>query len=294
MTVATDAPEATVVTEPGVYDLDIDTYHADPVPAGSLSASGARLLLPPSTPAHYRHERDHGRAPKREWDLGHAAHTLVLGVGPDIAPVDAPDWRTKAAKEQAAEAREAGAVPLLRHEFDQMQAMADALRQHPVAGPLADPGNVHVEQSLFWQDEPTGVWRRSRPDILPRRLSSRGRLVLADYKTAISADTESVEKAMHRYGYYIQAANAVAGAQALGLADTVAYLLIVQERTPPHLVHVVEPDAGALRAGAIDMRRALEIYARCAEENVWPGYETEIEQVGLPTWAAREYEQETW
>ena len=43
-----------VVDEPGVYDgLDEAAYHADPVPGGSLSASGAKLLLPPSCPALY-------------------------------------------------------------------------------------------------------------------------------------------------------------------------------------------------------------------------------------------------
>lgn len=38
------------ITEPGVYDLPAEVYHADPVEGGSLSSTGARKLLPPSCP----------------------------------------------------------------------------------------------------------------------------------------------------------------------------------------------------------------------------------------------------
>jgi hypothetical protein len=48
-----------LITEPGVYDIAEDHYHADPVPGGSLSNSGAKKLLPPSCPAKFAYEREH-------------------------------------------------------------------------------------------------------------------------------------------------------------------------------------------------------------------------------------------
>ncbi len=36
----------TPITAPGVYVIPADDYHADPVPGGSISASGARRILP--------------------------------------------------------------------------------------------------------------------------------------------------------------------------------------------------------------------------------------------------------
>ncbi|MBO0827768.1 MAG: hypothetical protein J2P24_08300 [Streptosporangiales bacterium] len=48
-----------MITEPGVYNLPAAVYHADPVPGGSLSQSGAKKLLPPSCPALYRYWADH-------------------------------------------------------------------------------------------------------------------------------------------------------------------------------------------------------------------------------------------
>src|SRR4051794_7548534 len=115
--------ERTVITEPGVYDIDDVTYHADPVPDGSLSSSGARKLLPPSCPAIFKYERDNPPASTKTFDLGHAAHKLCLGVGPDVVEVEADSWRTNAAKDRGEEIRAAGGVPLLTAEYQQVQDM---------------------------------------------------------------------------------------------------------------------------------------------------------------------------
>ena len=91
-----------VITEPGVYDIPEGAYHADPVPGGSLSRSGAKLLL--QSPAKFDWRRTHGVKPKRAWDIGTAAHTEVLGTGAEmVVPVDASGvpyeaWTTKDAK----------------------------------------------------------------------------------------------------------------------------------------------------------------------------------------------------
>src|SRR5215469_11135399 len=113
-----------VITEPGIYEIDEATYHGDPVPGGSLSSSGARKLLPPSCPAKFAWERENPPEPTKALDLGTAAHSLVLGIGKPLAWIDAEDWRTKAAKEWRDAARAEGSVPLLLHEFNQVDAMA--------------------------------------------------------------------------------------------------------------------------------------------------------------------------
>ncbi|HET8681267.1 MAG TPA: PD-(D/E)XK nuclease-like domain-containing protein [Micromonosporaceae bacterium] len=283
------------ITSPGVYDIPAETYHADPVPGGSLSASGARRLLPPSCPARYRWWADHHEPPRREYDLGHAAHTLILGAGPQLVVVDAGDWRTKAARQARDDAHAAGHVPLLTADHDTVQAMATALRGHPVAAALLDPARMWPEQTLIWRDHPTGVWRRARLDTLPRPDTSMGsRMILADYKTTgKSADPDSIERAVHDHGYHIQAAWYLAGVEALGLADTAAYLLIVQERDPPYLVTVAEIATGALRIGRQLARRAINTYARCVAAGRWPGYCDDVAYVSLPAWALRQHAEET-
>jgi hypothetical protein len=185
-----------VITEPGVYDIPEDVYHADPVPGGSLSSSGARKLLPPSCPALYRWERDHP-VPKRHFEYGTAAHRMVLGLGAEWVLLDYPDYRTKAAQQARDDARAAGAAPILGPELEQIRAMAEAIRQHPLAGPLLCREDVQPEQSLFWQDAGFGIWRRARLDAVRRG----GRLLVSDYKTARSAEKGQFARSVASYGY---------------------------------------------------------------------------------------------
>lgn len=290
----------TMITEPGVYDLPDAVYHADPVPGGSLSVSGARLLLPPSCPARYDYTRAHPeeRAPKPEFDLGHAAHLAVLGAGPELVVVEAADWRTKAAREARADAHAAGRVPLLPHQHEQVTAMAAALRCHPIAGELLDPMRMDAEVSIFWHDPRFGVMRRARLDAVSRP-DEHGAAVIVDYKSSRAADLQSISKALHNYGYAMQADWYRAGAIALGMVDPAwaRFLFVFQEVEPPYLVTVVEPDETALRIGGERNRRAIEIYRDCTESGVWPGYTPadEIPLVSLPRWVEREHEQpESW
>lgn len=291
MTAAACALDVTV-TEPGVVlGMSEADYHGDPVPEGSLSSSGARQLLPPSCPALFRWALDNPAPPKRTFDFGHAAHRHVLGTGPELVAVDAPDWRTNAAKAARDEARLRGAVPLLAHEMTVVEDMAAVLSAHPVAGAFLHPDRGEAEVSMFWRDEPTKVMRRARLDWLPT--ASTGRRIIADYKTAPTAEPAAFARSAAAYGYHCQAAWYLDGVLALGLADDAAFVFIVQAKEPPYLVSVVELDALALRIGRERNRRAIDRYLQCRTTDRWPGFCDDVELVSLPVWAEREYEQET-
>jgi hypothetical protein len=286
-----DPPEQAVTFEAKVYkDMPEDVYHGDPVPGGSLSASGAKLLLAPSCPAKYWHDRCYGEPPKRTFEFGTAAHQLILGTGPEIVLVDAPDWRKNAAREARDEARLTGKIPLLLSEFSQVQAMAAAIRRHPLASALLNPECGDAEQSLFWTDDRTGIWRRARLDWLPRPRPGR-RLIITDYKSCDKADEASARRGIANYRYYISAAQYIDGVRALGLDDDPAFLFVFQEKTAPYLVNVVGLDDKAIAAGRERMQAACEIWRDCTETGVWPGYEAHAEDdityISLPPWAER-------
>jgi hypothetical protein len=270
-----------VITEPGVYPMSHAEYLADPVPGGSLSSSGARMLLPPSCPALYRYRQDHPEH-KDVFDVGTAAHQLVLGTGPEIVVVDAPDWRSKAAKEARDEARTAGDVALLLDDYSRVVFMAEAIRRHPLAGPLLARSDVQPEQTLIWHDGEFGIWRRARLDA--HRSASR-RLLVTDYKTARSADPGQFARSAASYGYHAQASWYLDAVQAvLGERDA-AFLFVVQEKEPPYLVTVCELDYPSVQAGHALNRRAMEVYRDCREADVWPGYTDDVALISLPAWA---------
>ncbi|WP_405554271.1 PD-(D/E)XK nuclease-like domain-containing protein [Streptomyces sp. NBC_01171] len=279
---ATAAPAAgpEPITEPGIYDMDNETYHSHRY---ALSSSGARKLIEAS-PAHFRYEQDHPQPIKKIWDIGNAAHRLVLGNGPDLVRIDADEWRTKAVKEEVAAVRAEGGVPLKPSEWDQVHEMANALRRHPVASLLFDPEHGTPERSLFWRDDRTGVMRRARLDWLPNPRS--GRLIIPDYKTCVSAKPERLERVIDDLGYHQQDDTYRSACHALGIADeTSAFVFVCQEKTAPYVITVIEVNATARRIGAARNRRALETFAHCTATGYWPGYSDDVVPVALPGWA---------
>lgn len=285
------------ITDDGVYDGMSDAvYHGQKT---SLSSSGARQLLPPSCPAKFRWEQDHGRPPKRAWDFGHAAHQRVLGVGPELVVVQtgtkdgptgpAEDYRTKYAQQHRDEIRAQGMVPVLESELELVEGMAAAIREHPLARILFDPDlGGQPEQSFFWTDPAYGVRRRARLDWLPPTRTD-GRLIVPDYKTTTAADKRSCEKSIASYGYAQQDDWYRAVLRGLGVAEEPAFVFVFQEKEPPFLITVVEIDAPSLRVARTKNARALEVFAECMATGEWPPYSTDVELVSLPRWELIEH-----
>jgi hypothetical protein len=280
------------ITQPGYHALFPEAaYHDDPVPGGSLSSTGARKLLPPGCPAKFLWWTEHREPYRAVFEEGKAAHRKVLGVGPDLVLVDKARWDTNEVKAQLKAIRAAGNVPLKKPAMDMVDAMAAALREDPMARQLLDPAKGATELSLFWRDR--SVWGRARPDRLTRLRS--GRPVIVDYKTCASAAPAKVVKAIADHGYHVQGAFYQAGARALGLVgEDVGFLLVMQEKDPPHVVTVVEPDPTAMRVGAIRVREAFALYAECRASGRWPGYAEDVVLAELPPWETRELQGEIW
>jgi len=283
-----DVAAPVVIAEPGVYPvLDAEAYHADPVPGGSLSSTGARKILPPSTPAAFRWWQQNPEPPQSQAKLdGTVAHSIVLGCGAKVAVLDFDNWRTNAAKEAAAEATARGELPMLRKDYEPILAMAEELLRHKTAAKLFE--GAQAEVSLFWQDDVTGVWRRARFDLL-RQPQASGRLLIPDYKTGQSADPTAFAKSAANLGYHQQGSFYCDAAVALELTDDPVFLFIVQETTAPYLVSVVQLEPLHMRIGARLNRQAIDLYAQCKQRDEWPGYGDEIAHVSLPTWYTRDF-----
>lgn len=270
-----------MITEPGVYDIPENEYHADPVAGGSLSCSEAQLLL--ESPARYRYRKLAGEEHRDTFDFGHAVHGLVLGVGREVVVVDAADWRTKDARAAKVEAHAAGRVPILVDDWEVAKAMQAAVYDHPAAAALLDRDHGRPEQTLVWRDAASGVMLRALVDWLRDKPSS-GRLILADYKTTRDASARAFAKSAASYGYHQQAPWYCDGAKALLEVDA-ALVFIAQEHQPPYLVNVIELDATAQQIGRERNRAAIDLFVACTARDEWPGYGPEVALVGLPRWA---------
>ena len=279
------------ITEPGVvYDMSDEAYHRDPVEAGSLSSSGARRLMPPYCPAIFRYEADHPKPPKREFDLGHAAHLELLGKGARLVIVDEKDWRKKDAQQQRDQAYDEGNTPLLTREYEQVKTMARTLRADPVLAALFDPEHGQAEISGFWIDAEFDVWRRFRLDWLNIRPGQRPLVV--DFKTTTSIDPRAISKTMHNFGYYMQQPYYLDGVAALDLAEDPAFLFVFQMKVAPWLVQIAYLKAEDVQMGRERNRAALERFRDCQKTGIWPGPSAEPLEIELPRYAQYQWADE--
>jgi hypothetical protein len=261
--------------KPGIHNIDEAAYHADPCPEPSLSSSIATTMIDES-PIHAwtKHPKlnpDYEAEERGIFDIGSAAHAIVLEGRDMIEVIDAPDWRTKAAKESRDAARDNGMIPLLERDDKNVRAMVDAFYQQVRGIPaLADAmKSFEAERTIVWQER--GIWCRCRPDILP----SAGPLLL-DYKTTGgSAHPQAWASSRLYEGPDIQAEFYLRGCRAVGIKKR-QMVFIVQETKPPFALSAVSPTPEGMDAARHSVDRAMDMWRRCLERDSWPGFPSEI------------------
>ncbi|MFF7681504.1 PD-(D/E)XK nuclease-like domain-containing protein [Microbacterium sp. NPDC007973] len=249
-----------------VEGMPEEDYHAHP----ALSASGMKQIL--RSPKHYMQSRNE-RVEKPAFDVGHAAHALVLGVGQPI--VEVPDemlasngaLSTTRAKEFVAEARANGQVPLKRDTFLRVRGMADAVLANAKARAILERPR-YTEVSLFALDPETGVPLRGRLDVLTGAL-------VADVKTTPDVREHKLRSVIQDFGYDVQGEVYRLLVQLVLDIDAEPVQLIFVEKDAPHEVRVVKLGEGWQAGGFARMRRAIEVFQSCVEFGVWPGADDE-------------------
>ncbi|WP_433592291.1 PD-(D/E)XK nuclease-like domain-containing protein [Nocardia sp. CA-145437] len=260
----------------GIPDTE---YHASP----ALSSSGARRLLQVA-PAQWHWEREHPLAPTDDMEFGSAVHSLTLLTGAPAVDTGHDKWNTNAIKDEIAQIRAEGGIPMRPKEFAVAQAMAKAARAHPRLGVALQHGEP--ELSGWWHDSETGVECRVRPDALYRPHGDRGPALALDLKTSNSADPTEFARSVVKYGYHAQHAWYVDGLAAHGI--DAAFVFLVVSKVAPYLTAAVELVPAAVDLGRRRNREALAIYKRCTESGEWPGYGPDIHQIDVPAWAYKE------
>jgi hypothetical protein len=258
-------------------------YHADP----ALSSGIAKLLIDRS-PAHawVAHPAlNPNWKPEVEdkFDMGTAAHRLLLEGDDCIVEGDFADWRTAVAKQFKEDARGLNQIPLLRPQADRVREMVAKARMqmdelyHDLD--LFTHGNA--EQTICWEDK-FGVTCRARLDWLHDET-----MVIDDYKTtSASADPRKWERTMYGMGADVQVAFYLRGLEYLGLMAPRPenFRFVVQETYPPYALSVVTlaPSAYALAVDKVE--KAIVTWAECISLDFWPAYPTKVASIEVPTW----------
>lgn len=267
-----------IINQPGVYDLKPAQYHADPVPGGSLSSSGVRLLLS-STPAEFRYRQFNPKTTDA-MDFGSVAHRIVLGKGDEYEVLDFPNRMTNAYKDADKAARAAGKTPILKKDFESVLAMAAVVKANQTVADLMATGKA--EQVIVWKKG--AIWRRAMLDWI----NHEGPI---DYKTTTELSDRAIAKAIWNYRYDLQLAWYRDACRAVDLPAEKCRL-VFQMKTAPYLVRVIELDPYDLAAAEETNEGVAKTYRDCVALDEWPGYAEGISTVSLPTWTRRNDDEE--
>jgi exodeoxyribonuclease VIII len=277
--------------KPGFYrDIPFGEYVAWDAVNSHILTGFAR------TPAHVRHDLMHGGAePTKSLDLGWLFHLAVLEPERFEADTVVPpkvDRRTKDGKAtwERFQAANAGKQFVDSATLATVQRMKAAMNQHKSAHEFLSSRGVN-EVSLVWEEPEVGVICKARID----RVGYIGEWpIVGDVKTARNAGRRAFERAIHDYGYHVQAQHYLAGLQRLAPIPEGQpfrrFVFPVVETEPPHCVIVYELDESALVLAEADRQKYLRTWRECVETGVWPAYGDGVDLISLPAWAFRSME----
>lgn len=216
--------------------------------------------------------------------MGRAGHTAVLEMERFLAEyaqfeTKHPDGSKRIRSGGAWEdfkATNATKTILTPEQFADAMSMRDAVRDHPIAGPLVK-GLGRNELSLVWSHGRT-------KETLKARLDRITRLALIDIKTSHDISPESFQRTAIKLGYFMQLSMYSDGAEACGLGSLPVKIVAVQNAAPFD-VAVYDVESDALDYGRERYNQAIDTVLRCRKENKWPGFATEgTLPLGLPLW----------
>jgi hypothetical protein len=220
-----------------------------------------------------------------KFDLGSAAHEVLLGGESTVRVVLFDDWRTSAAKEERELAREEGRIPILAKDWERVEEMVDAVRGDIVeradSPPLFADGDKEV--TAIWRDH--GVLCRCRFDWLRTDGTATDDLKT----TSRSANPAMFGRTLFGMGYDIQAAFYLRAMEAMGAGSKVAFRFVVVETTPPYALSVVQLSKAALELANAKIDCAIKLWKSCLETDTWPGYPASVVEVDPPTWAEADW-----
>lgn len=257
------------------HEMDGKEYRMAP----AVSASDAKHILPPRTPAHYAAHMagETKKEPSRAMVIGTLCHLAVLEPNKlDAAFVEKPqgmDFRTKEGKEWKASV---GDKPVLdEDETRAVRGIRDSIAAHEAARDLL--ASTQSEVSMFAEHR-SGLWIKGRLDAYREG-------IIADVKTtSTGADAGNFARACFNLNYHVSAAWYVSLCRLNGLPEPRFHWIAV-ETAPPFAVAVYEIDARALELGMTVMSDALTLIAQCEDEGHWPGYCDAVTKLNLPAWA---------
>lgn len=232
------------------------------------------------SPAHFRHYLDNPDEPSTAMAFGSAMHERLFGSNFDGKYVSYAGTKRGKAWEEF-QVLNAGKTVLSVDAFRQVDEMARAA--------LDDPTFLRFwaiasdcEVSALWEN---GVLCKGRADMLLPGIET-----IVDYKTTTDAGRENFERSIFNNGYAIQAAHYLDGFNSEGLKYK-HFVFAVQEKSPPYLMAFYRLEDEVIEIARKEIAVLKQKFSECATSNYWPGYPSAIQDIAIPRWAKKNWEE---
>lgn len=283
--------------KPGIYSgISNADYHAD---KDSYSSS---LVKKMEIPAQAKHAMDNPQEHKDCFRIGSGIHNFILerdsfylnyltGIScPRRSKADKQSWadwftehgangneiiENPAAKWNGMFEQQSGRNLVTPEEIQRFSDMATSVASNKNAIELLEKGKP--EQSVYWQDQQTGLNLRCRPDYLNDDF-------ISDLKSCDSVSDHAITRSFVNYRYGISQAMYQDGVKQV-LDDWRPFIFIFIDKNPPYLCRVISLDELSQQAGWQKYQNLLSKLDQCLQQDVWPSIPDNLEFT-LPDWAA--------
>lgn len=282
-------------TEGIFYDLPAATYHAAP----GVSQSTCKAFDEAGSPMHFKTLKR--KPPTPDMEFGTLVHAAVLEgtdamfalchVRPNVYPCEPTKkdprtekpWRGNAEWcEKWLEAHEDGKIIVDEKTLGLVNAAASSLRENGgIFSAALQASTAAREVSYFKRDAETGLLLKARVDL--QVTTKAGDLLLFDPKKVQVGGGSEVEfkKQVKDYGYHIQYAayRHITGA-------TEMYFVPFDDDAPFEC-NVTPLSQQWQELGMLEYRRMLRAWAKCANDDQWPGYPRDGTPLPMPDYLTK-------
>lgn len=194
------------------------------------------------------------------------------------------DGRTTVGKQSKAAwiAENRGKISVTEEEIETLQGTYESIHKHPDASLILK--GSEFERSGYYVDAATGIPCRIRFDAYDH--SSR---ILSDIKAVRSCKREHFAYAVRDYRWDLSMAMYGQGIKEINGHGPDDYVFIAIEKEAPYEIAVYPIGKRTLEIGLSDYRRALEQLRSCRESRIYPGYQSQMEEIDLPESFMRKY-----
>jgi hypothetical protein len=282
-----------MITAPGIYEMTAEEYHSLILPTPALSASIIKILVDQSClhawhahPALNPNWAEQQDDKEEKFDIGTAAHALILEGIDKIVEIDAPDWRKKETKELRDLAYAEGKIPLLKKHASDVRNMVNQAHKS-----IAECSNLcgvtladgRPEMTLIWEED--GIWCKARTDWL----HNDNELIIDLKSTQGSADPyTATRRVMDQMMGDVQEAWYKRGLQKITGKDA-AFIFLVQESKAPYACSFIEPSATYLEIGKNKVEVAMGMWRQCLETGTFPGYSNQFFRPDPKNWVMQSW-----